>query len=205
MGYPAVHSPVPTDLMPGKADFDAWIGTPETPADIKKIADPLQRIALVMALLTQVQAAVLDIQKDNVTAVTDRMAKINELMKTWNAALAQFKNDPNATANSLVIEFTGSKAEVDAIYAALNMEGIDVAQLVHRDELPDGRSQISSFKSRAEDLLDALQKSVDTLSTSTSSAQLSLQTMVGRYNSTFEMVIATLKKALDMAQSTFRG
>lgn len=174
------------------------------------VADPLRRAARVMAAMAHVMAKVLETQTLAVTRITDRMAIVNDVLDTANRGLTLNKDTADDNPMPLFRWVQGSKAEIDLIANVLRAE-TDVPEFVSLDENATYGGWFWVFEDNAGDdkgewyivtnhrdltgIADSLQIALQKLGSTQQNDQTRIQTAVGRYNATFELVSSLIKKS----------
>lgn len=177
---------------PTPADFSKW--STVTAATLSLIKDPMKMVARVMMAMTTAQANLLTTMTTKVTAMTDHMADVNELMQMVNNGLAATKT---GTEDSWTAIFKGTAAEARLIADRMIANGVPSANI----DLTTMPGEVRLSKKNLTGASQNLQLAVDTISSTTQQAQLSLQTLMGRYNGTFEVVTSAIKKNETQAES----
>lgn len=167
--------------------------------DFNGVADPLRRTARVMAAFAHVMAKVLESQTLAMTNITDRMAVVNDVLDAANRSLTLNKDRGETDTFDWV---TGNKAQIDLIATVLRSE-TDVK------ESPSGTYQgwfqvvqvsgnnwkIVTDRRDLTGITDSLQIALQKLGGTQQNDQTRVQTAVGRYNATFELVSSLIKKS----------
>lgn len=168
--------------------------------DFNGVADPLRRAARVMAAMAHVMAKVLETQTLAMTNITDRMAVVNDVLDAANRSLTLNKDTPETQQFDWVV---GSQAQIDLIAAVLRSE-TDVKetppgaaydgwfQVVDNH---DGTWKIVTDRRDLTGITDSLQIALQKLGGTQQNDQTRVQTAVGRYNATFELVSSLIKKS----------
>ncbi|RYX93955.1 MAG: hypothetical protein EOO28_16350 [Comamonadaceae bacterium] len=208
--------------------------------------DPVRMVGQVMLGLSNGQAQILRQMTADVTALTDQMAQINDLLNKLNNAKSTlgatdqtsdavvFVSRPYQSVNGTIPEINNAIAAthdvLDQVMAIIGYGGADPKGYV----LPGnyypavttpnaGNYGIGPFtiKARAiqppvagtvemvavanrpelDSMSQNLQRAIDQISSKVQQAQTDLQTMMGRYNGSFEVVTSTIKKSETQAQS----
>lgn len=175
---------------PSPSDYSNW--STVTRASLSLVKDPMKLVARVMVAMSNAQANLLATMTNKVTALTDRMADINELMKNVNDGLAATKGWTVETDHYVLFR-SSSEAEADAYRARLIAAGVKESTL--SKGFTGSVWQISIAKQNLSAANQNMQLTVDTVSSTTQQAQLSLQTLMGRYNGAFEVVTSAIKKS----------
>jgi hypothetical protein len=166
------------------------------------VADPLRRAARVMAAMAHVLAKVLESQTLAVTRITDRLAIVNDVLDAANRSLTTNK-DRNEIEVYRWVE--GSKEQIDLMATVLRAE-TDVAEsptgvpdyrgwfFVGYDE-GSGQWYIETNRRDLTGIASSLQIALDKLGSTQQNDQMRIQTAVGRYNTTYELVSSLIKKS----------
>lgn len=174
----------------------------EWTSDFDGVKDVIRLSARVNAAMAEVQAKLLRTQTLSVTQITDRMAEINDLMKMMNTWSANAKDDQRFRAK------TGTQTEMADLKARFVAAGVD-ASLIEFNAITDTPTppthELVMTKAKIATSVSSMQITVDSLSSTTQQAQLSLQTLMGRYNGTYELVTASNKKAETQAESAINN
>lgn len=177
---------------PTSSDYSTWATV--TRATLSLIKDPMKLVARVMMAMTNAQASLLTTMTTKVTALTDRMADVNELMQMVNNGLAALKTKEEDDLYTLVK--AGSSPTAAEIKARLIAAGVQAPGLNI-----DSSGNLIVSKKNLSAANQNMQLTVDTISSTTQQAQLSLQTLMGRYNGTFEVVTSAIKKNETQAEA----
>jgi hypothetical protein len=196
-------------------EFDTWMGT-----TIPGVKDPNRKSTLVMLKMSVAQAGWLGAQTSKVTALSEHMAKVNDLMNILNDTLATNKlatEDTVCVVSWLPSEGgtpDGAKIKLDKLMADLIAEGVPNqfgSGAYVRDVTPadaqQGWYQLVLAKSQVSAGIENLRLTIDKLSSTNQQAQLNLQTLMGRYNGVFELVSGAIKRSetqFDTVTSNFR-
>jgi hypothetical protein len=179
------------------------------------VADPLRRAARVMAAMAHVMARVLETQTLAVTRITDRMAIVNDVLDAANRGLTSNKAALEGDAIRW-LEST-SREKIDLIAMVLRSE-TEVPETPETATIYGGwfwiRRDTKDNTNPADDtwyiqtnrrdltgISDSLQIAVEKLGSSQQNDQTRIQTAVGRYNATFELVSSLIKKSETQADS----
>jgi hypothetical protein len=189
----------PAPPAPAPTPFELWTNKEE----IAKVKDPLKLMARVMAAMSVAMANVLKSEMESVKNLTDSMAEINECMKLMNIELGEVKNITDGAHRHRFAD--GTKTAMEALKQRMINAGVGNGDKFLIEDLGGGLWQIAIQKMNMEAANQNLQLNVDNLSTLSQSAQLNLQTLMGRYNGCFEVVTAAIKKAETQAQSAINN
>ena len=175
--------------------------------DFNAVADPLRRAARVMAAMAHVIAKVLESQTLAVTQITDRMAIVNDVLDAANRWLTTNKDKGETEVLTWV---SGSPAEIQLMATVLRAE-TDV------DESPNGPPIYTGWfyvndddpdtwfiQTNRRDLTgiaSSLQISLEKLGSTQQNDNMRIQTSVGRYNNTIELVSSLIKKSETQSES----
>jgi hypothetical protein len=165
------------------------------------VADPLRRAARVMAAMAHVMARVLETQTLAVTRITDRMAIVNDVLDAANRSLTTNKDTPEISVYTWV---SGSPAQIQLMASVLRSE-TDVAEsptgppnykgwFYVNDDDPD-QWFIQTNRRDLTGVASSLQIALEKLGSTQQNDQMRIQTSVGRYNATFELVSSLIKKS----------
>lgn len=163
------------------------------------IKDRVLMVAVTMLQLCMTQADLMVTMRDDVTSVTDDMARMNGLMQKVNQTLAKLSDNGDADSENVV---TGA-AEVDALVAILVARGVDTTLYQVSGE-GDGK-RLDMTKANATKINGNLQIAVDTLSSTQNQRTTFLQGLLSKYNSGYEVILASLKKFSEMAKASSEG
>lgn len=180
--------------------------------DFNAVADPLRRAARVMAAMAHVMAKVLETQTLAMTNITDRMAVVNDVLDAANRSLTLNKDTPETQQFDWVV---GSQAQIDLIATVLRSE-TDVKEVTPATpdgwyqvvDNGDGTWKITTTRRNLTGITDSLQIALQKLGGTQQNDQTRVQTAVGRYNATFELVSSLIKKSEtqgDSVGSNLRG
>lgn len=181
-------------------------------------ADPIRLVAQVMMGMSNAQGNLLRTMTAQVTALTNKMADVNELMGMLNLGLnrpAVSDESPGVVAYSILAGQAGKDEML-----ALSQRFIDAgATRAAQTPTPNGypasiadsmyinrpadptKWQLYVGKTALTNMSQNLQRTVDNISSEVQQAQLSLQTLMGRYNGAFEVVTSAIKKSETQSQS----
>ena len=167
--------------------------------DFNGVADPLRRAARIMAAYAHVMAQVIESQTLAMTAITDRMAVVNDVLDAANRSLTLNKDRGEGDVFDWVV---GSKAQVDLIATVLRSE-TDVK------ETPTGATYGGWFQVQNVDsntwkivtdrrdltgITDSLQIALQKLGGTQQNDTTRVQTSASRLNTTTELVSSLIKK-----------
>jgi len=170
------------------------------------VADPLRRAARVMAAMANVMAKVLESQTLAVTRITDRMAIVNDVLDAAKRGLTINKDDANDEVPPAFRWMEGSREEIELVAIVLRSE-TDVPETpesatvyggwfwIQEDEGNAGVWYIQTNYRDLTGISDSLQIALEKLGSTQQTDQTRIQTGVGRYNATFELVSSLLKKS----------
>jgi hypothetical protein len=201
-----------TNLPTAANDLLSWTSK----AVYQNIKDPLRFAARVISRMSTAIADLLRTETDYVSSITDRMAVINGYMQKLNTAIGTVKAQPDNYNAAIAYGNTHEELKNlgDAIWTA--SEGApafgtkyDVwgnqphtgSTDVYVAVAPGYSRVLVANKGNLTAATQNLQIKVDSLSSTNQQAQLKLQTLMGRYNSAFELVSNILKKAETQAES----
>lgn len=175
--------------------------------DFNAVADPLRRTARVMAAMAHVIAKVMESQTLAVTQITDRMAIVNDVLDAANRWLTTNKESSETEVLTWV---SGSPAEIEFLATVLRAE-TDV------DESPTGPPNYKGWfyvnddgpgdwfiQTNRRDLTgiaSSLEIALQKLGSTQQNDTMRIQTSVGRYNSTIELVSSLIKKSETQSDS----
>lgn len=187
--------------LEGTVYNDAMLRLGSWATDFNGVADPLRRAARVMAAMAHVMAKVLESQTLAMTRITDRMAIVNDVLDAANRGLTLNKDTPESEPFDWVV---GSKAQIDLISIVLRSE-TDVNESAPPPapyggwfqvvETPEGSWKIVTNRRDLTGITDSLQIALQKLGGTQQNDQTRVQTAVGRYNATFELVSSLIKKS----------
>lgn len=194
--------------LEGTVYNDAMVRLAEWATDFNGVADPLRRAARVMAAMAHVMAKVLESQTLAMTRITDRMAIVNDVLDAANRSLTLNKDKVEDAEFDWV---KGSKAEIDLMAMVLRSEtDVDESrpppapydegwfQVVDNQ---DGTWKIVTNRRNLTGITDSLQIALTKLGGTQQNDQTRVQTAVGRYNSTIELVSSLIKKSETQSES----
>lgn len=174
--------------------------------DFNAVADPLRRAARVMAAMAAVMAQVIETQSKAVQQTSNRMNVLNDILKQVNEGLSRNKDRPETAEFRWMV---GTQEELQTILDILVAEGVSVdsfrgsaPQLIPTPD-PDPQGGVSQSglymlvptRRTLTEVQSKLQISLDALSSSSQSDQARVQTTLGRYNATFDLVSSLIKKS----------
>lgn len=184
-------------------DFAAWS------TDFETVVDPLRRAARIMAALAHVMAEVIETQTKSVTRISDRMAVTNDVLKLVNEGLS-VRKDNTETEDFRWMQ--GTEQEL-----ALTVSVFRAAGIASKDEDPTngmyqvledpttGQSYIQTSPRNLTYIQSALQIDLEKLGSSQQNDQMRVQTAVGRYNATFELISSLIKKSETQGDAVGNG
>lgn len=189
------------------ADFAAWS------TDFDTVVDPLRRAARIMAALAHVMAEVIETQTKSVTRISDRMAVTNDVLKLVNEGLS-VRKDNTETEDYRWMQ--GSEQELAVAISVFRAAGI-----MSKDPAPAG-DPVNGMYQVLEDattgdfyiwtsprnltyIQSALQIDLEKLGSSQQNDQMRVQTAVGRYNATFELISSLIKKSETQGDAVGNG
>jgi len=199
-----------TTIAPtAESDFKEYTN----PVSIASEGDPMRRVSRVMAGLGTGQAELLSVMGDNVQVLTNKMAEINNYMRLVNDGIAITKTGDDNHSFEVSNPKLMSKADALELQAAFNRLGVKTSPYPQKDFndgnnttgpylILDAASGMYYVRLKKKDIDGAsknLRLKADEISSQTQAAQLTLQTLITRYNGTMEVVSATTEKAKTLA------
>lgn len=196
----------PRTYQEAMADFAAWS------TDFDTVVDPLRRAARIMAALAHVMAEVIETQTKAVTRISDRMAVSNDVLKLVNEGITQTKDkvetDPYTwmagTPEELALTVSVLKAS-----GVLSKEDNATTGMYELKPNPDprfpGQWIISTTPRNLTYIQSSLKIDLEKLSSTQQNDQMRVQTAVGRYNATYELISSLIKKSETQGDTVGNG
>jgi hypothetical protein len=186
-------------------DFKAWS------TDFQTVADPLRRAARIMAALAHVMAEVIETQTKSVTRISDRMAVVNDVLKLVNAGITRSKDNGSETAE--IPWMQGSEQELAVAVSVFRAAGIQSKSESSAEGMYQvgpsltflGQSAIYISPRNLTYVQSALQIDLQKLGSTQQNDQMRVQTAVGRYNATFELISSLIKKSETQGDAVGNG
>lgn len=190
------------------ADFASWS------TDFDTVVDPLRRAARIMAALAHVMAEVIETMTKAVTRVSDRMAVTNDVLKLVNEGISLQKDQTETN------EFTwmkGTEQELALTVSVLRASGVkskaeaaaagttDGMYELKPDPLNPAQWVIVTTPRNLTYIQSALQIELQKLGSNQENDQMRVQTAVGRYNATYELISSLIKKSETQGDTVGNG
>ncbi len=191
---------MPIGDLEGTVYNDAMLRLESWATDFNGVADPLRRAARVMAAMAHVMAKVLETQTLAMTRITDRMAVVNDVLDAANRSLTLNKDRPEDEEFPWIV---GSREQIDLVAMVLRSE-TDVQETPESAgsyggwfwiEREGSGWKITTNRRDLTGITDSLQIALQKLGGTQQNDQTRVQTAVGRYNATFELVSSLIKKS----------
>jgi hypothetical protein len=195
--------------------YEAWT----TPTDLElQTGDPVAMVPRLMAAYGIQQGELLRLLTANVTRLSDEIASVSDFMNVINTGMGYLKN--RSEGDAYYVGHFATQAEADAEVArwvAIGAQPVNsdgsmgvVARNNALDVDPNDPTKtwgVFFQKAGGEAIQKRLQNRVNDLTTANQQAQLVLQTVIGRYNATIELISNIIKKnstQLESIQNNFR-
>jgi len=184
--------------MPIQTSYEAWATL--TNIEILAAKDPVKLVSRVSIGMSLRQAEFMRMLTLRVKGLTDRIADINDLLKMVNAGIASLAAGNPGDGYDLIGGVSRAAAQklVDRFIAAgvkLKADGTP-EHLIFRSEGGTPETwEVVMQKMNGDALVKSLQNSVSDLTSSNQQEQLTLQTLMGRYNGTIELASNAIKKS----------
>ena len=184
------------------ADFGNWS------TDFETVVDPLRRAARIMAAMAHVMAEVIETQTKAVTRISDRMAVTNDVLKLVNEGATRQKDKETEEFPWM----TGTEQELAVVISVLKATGIKSDQDAPAGEAmyrvtqdASGQWTIHTTGRNLEHMQLAIQTDLEKLGSTQQNDQMRVQTAVGRYNATFELISSLIKKSETQTDTVGNG